>query len=473
MDWKFLILNLLLYSSYFILGYFLIINTLYFIFLIIARQEIKNFYKTYKYKNSNLIFQSKIIPPISILLPAYNEEHTIINSIRSLLLTHYPQLEIIVVNDGSTDETLDVLKKEFNLNSIPTVFPEYITTKKIKGLYVSKDFNNVLVVDKENGGKGDAINAGINISKYPLFCTIDADSILHDEGLLRIVLPFIENPDETVAVGGMIRLANGCKFKSGSFFKLQLPKKILPLFQIVEYLRAFLFGRIGWSRLKTLLIISGAFGLFNKEAVVSAGGYRTDIVGEDMELIVRLHRFFIEKKRKYQILFFPNPICWTEGPETLSDLRKQRDRWHRGLAESIFLHIKMLFNFRYGRIGLLAFPYFFFFELFGPSIEIMGYLLIILAFSLGIINIHFLIIFIIIAVFFSIILSIASLILQEYSYNTYPNIKEVFKLLIYSIFENLGYRQLNSFFRTIALVNYFLGRKEWGEFKSKSIDRHS
>lgn len=419
----------------------------------------------------SLIFQSKFTPPISILVPAHNEQATIVQSIRSFSLTHYPQFEIIIINDGSSDQTLEVLKKEFGLEQIPTVLPNHIPTKKIKGLYVSKHNNNIMLIDKEIGGKADALNAGINASKYPLFCSVDADSILDENGLLKVAIPFIENPREMVATGGMVRLSNGCEAQSGRIVKINLPIKALPLFQMIEYFRAFLFDRVAFSRLKSLLIISGAFGLFNKNTVISVGGYQTDIVGEDMELVLRLHQILKERKQKYQIQFVPDPVCWTEGPETVPDLKKQRDRWHRGMAESMFSHIKMLMRPRYGVIGIFTFPYFFFFELFGPVIEILAYLSISICFVLGIIDINFLITFLILSILFSIILSVSALILEEYSYHKYFGINDILRLLLYAILSNIGYQQLNSFFKTIALFNYFRGKKEWGTLQRRSFSK--
>lgn len=255
-----------------------------------------------------------LAPPVSVLVPAFNEQLTVVSTVRALLGLNYSHHEVVVVNDGSTDHTLARLVAEFSLVPFPEAYRVRLVTQRIRTVYRSTTHPNLRVIDKENGGKSDALNAGINAARYPLFCAVDADSVLQRESLARAVRPFLEDAS-TVAVGGTVRLANGCTIVDGFVEKVGLPRNPLALLQVVEYLRSFLFGRLGWSPFNALMVISGAFGVFRKDVVLDAGGYRTDTVGEDMELVMRLHRHCRAAGRRYRIVFIADPICWTEAPE--------------------------------------------------------------------------------------------------------------------------------------------------------------
>lgn len=403
--------------------------------------------------------------PITLLAPAYNEEATIASSINSLLQLSYPEFEIIVINDGSKDATLDVLIKEFSLQAIPEAYRIQIPTRQVKTIYRSTRYPNLRVVDKENGGKADALNAGINCARYPLFCGMDADSILPRDSLFRIVRPFLEDPT-TVAVGGIVRIINGCEVRDGHLIKTSLPRNWLALFQIVEYLRAFLFGRMGWQAFNAVLIISGAFGLFRKEAVISVGGYRHDTVGEDMELVVRMHRIFSEQRRPYRVHFIPDPICWTEAPEDLRTLKNQRSRWQRGLAESLWLNKSMMFAKHSGAAGWLAFPFMFFFEMFGPLLELIGLILMIVSCYFGLIDYYAAVAFLILVFGMGLLLSGGALLLEEMSYRIYRRPSDLLILCIALIMENFGYRQLNSYWRLLGMMRWlFKSKSKWGAMK--------
>ncbi|MFN4232998.1 glycosyltransferase family 2 protein [Thermus sp.] len=315
-------------------------------------------------------------------MPTYNEEKTIAHSVRSFLSLHYPEFEVIVVADGPKDRTLEVLKEAFRLVEVEWVYRRALATKPVRAVYRSLVYPNLIVVDKENGGKADALNAGLNLARYPLFCAVDADSLLDAQALLRASRLFLED-DRVLAVGGTLRPLNGAVVREGIVETLHLPRGYLEKVQIVEYARAFFMGRAGWSAMGALLIISGAFGLFRREEALRVGGYRTDTVGEDMELVVRLHRRAREEGREYRIVYTPDPICYTEVPADWATLRKQRNRWHRGLWEVLWNHRTMLFNPRYGRLGLVAMPYFFLFEALAPVVEVLGYVLFPVFYSLA------------------------------------------------------------------------------------------
>jgi len=402
-------------------------------------------------------------PPVTMIVPAYNEAETIASSIRSLMQLEYPVYEIIVINDGSKDETLNVLIEEFSLRPFPEVYRRQLNTKPVNEIYRSIKFPNLRVIDKDNGGKADSINTGINASYYPLYCCVDADSILERDSLKKVVRPFIEYP-ETVASGGVVRILNGCTVKDGFITKVGLPTNLLALFQIVEYMRAFMFGRLGWTPMNALLIISGAFGVFRKETVIAAGGYKTDCIGEDMELVVRLHRTLIDRGKPYKIHFIPDPVCWTEAPEKVSTLQKQRVRWQIGLAESLTQNMPLLFNRKGGFVSWLAFPFFLIFECFGPLLEVTGYFIVSYAFYLGLIPNEFFVIFMLLAIGMGMLVSVISLSLEEISFRSSNSALELFLLFCIAIIENLGYRQLNTLWRVKGLYDWMTKTEHsWGE----------
>ncbi|HSO01640.1 MAG TPA: glycosyltransferase family 2 protein, partial [Gaiellaceae bacterium] len=414
-------------------------------------------------------FASPLTPPISILLPAYNEEAGVVESITSLLNLRYPEFEIIVVNDGSKDGTIGRLREAFDLVPVRKALRQEIATAPVRAAYVSRRQRNLWVVDKENGGKADALNAGVNAARYPYVCAIDADAVLEEEALLRVSTPILDDPDLVVATGGIVRIANGCVVDRGRIVSVGLPRSRLATLQVIEYFRAFLIGRIGWSRLNALLIISGAFGLFRRSLVTEVGGYATDTVGEDVELVVRLHRHLRERGEEYRIEFVPDPVCWTEAPEGFRVLSRQRRRWHRGLGETLWRHRRLTFNPHYGHLGMQAFPYFLVFEFLGPVLELLGPPAIVVWWSFGLLSLPFLLGFLAVAFLLGILLSIAALALEEFSFRRHRRNREVARLLFFSVVENLGYRQLVAFWRFLAFIDLARRRRGWGEMQRKGF----
>jgi cellulose synthase/poly-beta-1,6-N-acetylglucosamine synthase-like glycosyltransferase len=457
------------FFNFAILLYFLGLNGSYCALLIIAYRHILVYRRLISNEPWRRIIQSPLTIPISILAPAYNEEQSIVESVYSLMALEYPQHEVIVVNDGSSDRTLETLIVHFALTRIPIQVEYAIACQPIRGVYRSAEYPVLVVVDKENGGKADALNAGINIAKFPLVCAIDADSVLEGNALLRVVRPFLERPAETIAVGGVIRIANGCRVAHGQVLEVGLPDNAVAMFQSVEYLRAFLFGRSGWSALGALLLISGAFGIFKRQVVIDVGGYRHDTVGEDIELVVRMHRYFRERRVPYRVEFLPDPVCWTEAPESLRVLGRQRNRWHRGLIDTFKLHHTLLLNPRYGVIGMVAMPYALLFELFGPLVELFGYLFVPLSYSLGFLNAPFMLLFVLVAILLGSALSVASVLLDELSFRRFPKAGQLFRLIWYGLLENFGYRQLTAWWRVKAFVDYLRGNKTWGKMERKGF----
>ena len=417
-------------------------------------------------------------PPITIIIPAYNEAATISASIHSALHMHYPVMEVVIVNDGSKDDTLTALKNSLSLVPFPEAYRNRLHTEPVYAVYTSLQHPNIRVVDKKNGGKADSINVGINVARYPLFCVLDADSVLQADSLRKIVKPFLEDK-RVVAAGGTVRIVNGCKITGGYLSKIGLPNNWLALLQVVEYSRAFLMGRLGWSAINGLLIISGSFGLFHKETVIDVGGFRHDTVGEDMELVVRMHRILRQQKKSYRVVFLSAPVAWTEAPESLRALGAQRARWQRGLAESLMGNFGLMFSRNGGVPGWLAFPFMLIFEWFGPFIEVAGYVLMGIFFWLGYIKWPIFLVFLFAAIGLGILVSISSLMLESLSFNHYDKRRQMISLIFVSVLENFGYRQLNSVWRLMGLLQWMFGRKgKWGEMRrsgewQKNVAEHS
>ena len=451
-----------------VLAYFLVINTLYLLFSVVAFFALIQHRRRWTSRALDVVMRSPATPAISVIAPAYNEEATIEQSLRSLLLLNYPQFEVVVVNDGSKDKTIETMVAAFGLMRAPVVYQQPLDTQPVQALYRSLDNPDLVVIDKANGGKADAINAGINAARYPLVCVIDADSVLEPEALMRASLPFVENPN-TLATGGIIRIVNGCTVEAGRVTKIDLPDSWLARFQVVEYLRAFLSGRVFMSAAKALLIISGAFGLFRRDAVIEVGGFRHDTVGEDMEIVARLHRRWRDTNRPYRVVFQPDPVCWTEAPETLKILASQRNRWQRGTCQVLSYHMAMMGNPKYGSVGWFAMPYFLIFEVAGPLIEVSGYLVTLVAVMFGLLDIVFAQLLFLAAVVFGAMISITSVLLEEMSFRRYPKVRHLLLLAAIGVIENFGYRQLTTYWRLRGVIDFLRKKQGWGVMTRKGF----
>ena len=454
-----------------ILVYFLLINTFYFLFNVLSISGVLRYRRMVAYVRFGEIFRMPIVRPISVIVPAFNEGAGIVESVRSLLSLRYPVFEVVVVNDGSTDATLARLVEAFDLRPAKTVFRRQLQTKPIRAIYRSTLQPKLIVVDKVNGKKADAMNAGLNIARYPLFCAVDGDSILEQDALLKVVRPFLEDPERTIGAGGIIRLSNGCSVKDGQVAAVGIPKNWIARFQVLEYLRAFLGGRLGMSMLRSTLIISGAFGIFRKDVAMACGGYRTASITEDMDLVVRMQKHMHDQGKPYQIQFIPDPICWTEAPENLRILARQRSRWHRGLIQTLVRFRRMVFNPRYGVAGMFALPFYVLFEMAGPYIECLGYALFASQWVLGRINYPFAVTFFFVAVFYGTFVSLLAILLEELSSHRYPRPRDILILTLAGIAENLFYRQYLSVIRAWSLIDYLKGKNEWGAMDKRGFVR--
>ncbi len=446
-----------------IVAYFLSLNVIYSMLLVVATVSIIKLKRRRANHGLVAMEESLMMPGVSLIVPGYNEEPVIVESILSMLDTTYPSLEVIVVNDGSKDRTLERMKEAFELVAIGRVPLSALPSKAVKGVYVSRTDPRIVVIDKENGGKADALNCGINYARNPLVCATDADTLLDDQVLMRLARPIALDPERTIGTGGTIRVANGSIVESGEVVEARVGDSFLATLQAVEYLRAFLVSRTGWASINAMLIVSGALGMFKRDIVVEVGGYDLTTVGEDAELVFRLHRKMREEKRDYRIEFVPDAICWTQAPDSFKVLRRQRDRWHRGLLEVLWRHRDMIASPRYGAIGMLAAPYFLLFEAIGPLIELSGVIAACFAAIVGALAWNYVIAFGMLSLFWGMILTIGSLALEEHAYHRYKRWRCLWRLLVASVVENFGHRQVLAAIRAYAFVTLLRNKNQWGE----------
>ncbi len=455
--------------------YAVALNLIYILLVLLAGRNLGVQARYWSVLDKEYLFTPGILPSISILAPAYNEAKTVLESVHSLLTLQHPAYEVIVINDGSSDDTMEVLEREFDLERMDPGGAGVLSTAPVRGVYRSRTNAKLRVIDKENGGKADALNAGINLAWCEYVCSIDSDSLLEPDALLRMTAEVLTSDVETAAVGGNILPVNGCTVERGMIQRIALPGNRIAGLQTIEYLRSFIAGRLGWSQLNALLIISGAFGLFRRDRVLEIGGYATgrgefkrDTVGEDMELVVRLVRRLRETRRRYRIRYAATANCWTEVPEDLGSLYKQRDRWHRGLVEIMTWHRGMLLNPRYGSAGLLAFPYFLVFEMIGPFYEFAGYPFMILGFATGALHPEVFLVMFSAVLLFGLLISLVSLALSERDI-VYFRPAELARLLGYSVLENFGFRQLMGWVRVFSFVGFLLRNKGWQKLERKGF----
>ena len=445
--------------STFFLCYFIALDAVYATLFAISFYQSGVHMRRLALGGDDIVLQSPLTPPISIILPAFNEEACIVDSVDALRLLEYSEIEIIVVDDGSTDGMLQRLTEAYDLVHSRTPLRLQLPSMPAHAVYVSRRLPNLVVVCKENGGcKADAINAGVNAARFPLVCITDADAILEKDALLRAVRPFIERPQETVAVGGTVRIVNGCAVSVGRITRVGAPRNLLAALQVVEYMRAFIASRTAWSRLGGLFLISGAFGVFRKDALVEVGGFNPRAIGEDMELVLRMHRTFRAQKRRFRIVFVPDPVVWTEAPESLKGLHSQRRRWHRGLLQCLWWNRRMVLRPSQGAVGMLGLPYLWVFEAGGTVVEVVGYVVIVVSALLGELNVAFLVLFVVVAMAYGVALSVSALVMDDTRSLHSQSVADIAWLLLCTVIENFGYRQLLAVWRFAAMIGLIAGR---------------
>lgn len=461
MDWRQTFYHVMNMFNVLIVAYFFLANGIYSFLMILSLVSVWLHNRRLTYQGLDEIRESVVTPPATIIMPAWNEQDIIVQSVGSILKTDYPNLEVVVVDDGSTDETLTRLIQSFRLVQMDLIYRPRIPTRPLRGFYMNPRIPNLLVISKDNGGKPDALNVGINMCRTPYFCTLDSDCLLERDALLRLMQPIIRSPINTVASGGIVRILNGCEVQDGQVVRVGLPQTRIERFQVVEYLRSFLFGRTGWNLLGGTLIVSGAFAVFHRETVLDAGGFKHDTVTEDMDLIVQIHHWAIHKNRKIRMNFTSDPVCWTECPATLTNLAKQRRRWQMGLFQTLWKYSEMLFNRKYGVIGMLSYPFQLYIEGLGAAVEFLGYFMVPLALLLGIVPPMLFVLFVLLGLVYGSFLSVGAVLLEELTYRRYPSFRDLVTLLIFAVVENIGYRQLVLFYRFQGLMRFVTGFRQW------------
>lgn len=456
-----MVILLLQIGAWLLCVYYGAVNLIYAILLmqsIMATREHRRLLATLRHDRS---LDAPLSPPISVLVPARNEQTGIVESVTSLLALDYPEIEVIVINDGSTDDTLGELRKHFHLLTTDIAYIPEIPTAPVKTVYISASDRRLVVLDKIScGRKADALNAGLNTASSPFVCAIDGDAILERNSLRRIMTPALNDPAHVIASGGIVRAANGSVIEGGHVKEVRLPRKLLEGLQVLEYLRSFLIGRQGWARLDMLLIISGAFGVFQRDFCRAIGGFRASAIGEDMDLIVRLHRRARQTGAKYRVAFVPDPVCWTEVPSTLRALASQRARWQNGLADVLWRKRDMTLNPAYGRIGMFAMPYQWVFECFAPLIEICGWLALIAAAARGVLGNAYVLVMMG-GYLLSALVSLGAVLIEEMVYHRYNQWSDLLRLVGYCVLEPLFYRPLNTIWRLRGLWHFLRNHNSW------------
>ncbi len=449
------------YMNAIILVYFLVTNVVYTVLMVFSLYTVTMHSQSAAHSSYADLLESPVTPPVALIVPAHNEEDAIVQTVMSLLEIQYPEKELIVVDDGSTDGTVQKLVDQFHLLKMDLIYRETAKCKAPTAFYYNPERPELIVLSKPNGGKADALNAGINMARSPYFCTVDADSIIEPQALLRLMAPVVESAVNTIVSGGVVRIANGCTLRNGRIVDVNLPKSWLERCQVVEYIRTFLFGRPGWNFLNATFICSGAFCLLHRETLLEAGGFSTDTVTEDIDVIATLHRFCKKNKRKYRMVFTTDPICWTEAPHTVGMLARQRRRWQVGLMQTVMKHNDMIFSPRYGLMGMLSMPFHAYIEALGCVIESFGTFLIPFTFLVGAMPFSLFVLLMFLAFGYGTLLSVGSVLLEETTLRRYPKVKDVLNMVLFAMIENVGYRQMVTFFRAQGVIRYFAGLQKW------------
>lgn len=471
--------NFLFYLVMEVLGViFLVLSfsviAIYLTIMVLSALEMRDHRRKNRFADYQDIITSPIAPGVSILAPAYNEGQSIVQNVQSLLSLHYGKFEVILINDGSKDDTLQKLIDGFHLVKTEYAYFPEIESKEVKGVYKSTNssFSKLTVVDKENGGKADALNAGINISEMEILACIDVDCILSNESITRMVRPFMEETNrKVIAVGGVIGIANNCDIQDGTVIKYRIPTSLLGRFQVIEYLRAFLMGRMAWSRINGLMLISGAFGFFKRDVVMAVGGYFPKTVGEDMELVVRMRRYMEERNIPYKVGFIPDPLCWTEVPETEDVLARQRNRWMRGTIETLQLHKVVKMNPKYGTLGIVSYPFWNIFEKAGPLLEITGLFYTAVLLIIGDFSAVYFFALLLLMYLLTLMVSSFSILYEQISYNNYKDKKDLNRLIVTILIEPFLVHPKVIFWGLKGHIDFITGKGGWGKMIRKGFKK--
>jgi cellulose synthase/poly-beta-1,6-N-acetylglucosamine synthase-like glycosyltransferase len=423
-----------------------------------------------------VMIQSPLSPGISIITGAFNEELNIIHNVRSLLNMNYPLFEVIIVNDGSTDKTLEKLIQEFELTEVTFAYHYFIHSAEVQRIFKSENpaCSNLLVIDKANGGcKADAINAGINASSYPYFLNTDVDCILDNDTLIQLIQPFVDDEKRVIATGATLRMVNSCIVDSGVLAEAKVPRQLLPAFQEIEYIRSFVLGKMGWNLINGIPNVSGGLGMFDKEIVIKAGGYDPSSFGEDMDMLMRMSKYMLDTKQEYAIRYIPQSLCWTEGPSTLKVFKRQRVRWGRGLYQIFSTYYKLMFNPKYKMLGWVVLPYNFIFELCAPLVEFLGIICYIYLIASDLINWPFALVLLLFVYSFSIFITLLAILWDQLVIRRY-RVKEVLKLCLFVFIEPIIYHPMVMIFALMGYINqFFKAKSHWGHMERKGFTQAS
>jgi len=465
-----LLVKLVYYADIVFLLYFVAANLGYTVLMVLSLYSVSLHAKYAARKPYRDLADSPVTPPVAIVIAAYNEEAGIVQTVLSLMRLNYPEKELIVVDDGSTDSTLDLLIHRFQLHRMDLIFRESLKTGQPLACYHNPNFPELTVVATSHGGKSRALNTGINMARSPYFCTVDADCIIERDALLRLMAPVLQFKETVVVSGGIVRIANGCTLRDGRLAKVGLPGSWLELCQIVEYIRTFLFGRPGWNMLNANFIASGAFCVLHKDSVIKAKGFSNDTVTEDIDMIARVRRHLTQEKRKFKVMFTSDPICWTEGPRSLRMLARQRRRWQLGMTQTLIRNRDMIFNRAYGSTGMLSMPFHLFMETCGCVVEAIG-TIVLIPISLIVLRtpLPMFLLFLLLAVAYGTLLSMGSVVLEEITLRRYPRLRDVMTLMAFSVVENVGYRQVVTFFKAFGVLQSFRRKRSWEVVKHEGI----
>ncbi len=437
--------------------YYCVLYVLYMLLIMLGATQLQRYQRSINIGDFRRIAESPLTLPFSVIIPAHNEEKVIIGTVEAALMLRYPQHEVIVVNDGSSDATLQLLIDHFRLRKVSRTSSTRLKTQPVRSVYESFEHPHLLVIDKENGQRGDAINAAVNSARYPLVCVMDADCIFEEDALLRAVRPFLRN-ERVIAAGGIVRPANGLEVRDGKIHGFGLPRRMLPLLQALEYLRSFQWARLGLARLNSMLCISGAFMVVKRDVVLAMGGVDASTITDDIEFTIRLQKY--ASANNGRVDFIPDPVCYTEVPETWGVLASQRNRWQRGILQALLRHWRMTFNPKYGMAGMFGMPFFLLFEAFSAFVEIAGYVLVPFAYFMGLVSIQIIMLFAILALLLGTFLSVAAVLMQERTRLRTATTGDLMRLLGVAVIENLGYHQLNLLFRVAGTFDYIVRRRK-------------
>jgi cellulose synthase/poly-beta-1,6-N-acetylglucosamine synthase-like glycosyltransferase len=416
------------------------------------------------------VLGSPLAPTISVLAPVRNEAATIGERIQALLTLQYPNHEVVVIDDGSTDATLDALREHFQLVPVHPIYQRRIVTRTVHALYRSAVYPHLVVIEKAQGSNADALNAGLNVATGSLVCSADANTLLEADALQRLVRPFLEQ-DDVLAAGGTVRVANACEVRSGRVAEARVPGRPLPGFQAVEYLRVFVFGRLGWNRLGGNLLMSGAFGLFRRDAILAVGGWADDAAGEDLELVLRLRRRGYEQRERHRIAFVPDPIAWMRAPTTVGVLGRQREGWHRGLGDALWRHRRVFLNPKYGAMGMIVYPYFLLMELLAPLVELIGVLGLAIGLATGVLSPAFALMFLLFVYGLGTLSTVITLAMDELNFQRFTHTRDRVLLVLWALIENLGYRQVTVFWRLKGFEWSLREHRDWNAKQRRSGSR--